>query len=127
MSVRASYLLAAAGAIACATAGAPSSAPRHDSNVITEQEIADAHASTAYDVIKRQRGNYLQSRGRSSINAATGEFPSVYLDGQVYGDINSLKNIPAQQIHQIRFYSAPEAVTKFGMQNSAGVIEVTTK
>src|SRR3954466_6511849 len=118
-------LLAAAATIGCASA--PAGGVQRDSSVITEQEIAESHASTAYDVISRARPTYLRSRGRSTINAGTSEFATVYLDGQVYGNIGTLKNIPAQQIHEIRYYSASDAVTKFGMQSGSGVIEIRTK
>lgn len=33
----------------------------------------------------------------------------------------------ASQVHEIHFYTGTEAVTKFGMQNGAGVIAVRTK
>ena len=127
MSMRSVYVLAAAMTVACASAGAPASGIERKSNVISEQEIAETHASNAYEVINRARPTYLRSRGRSTINAGTSEFATVYLDGQAYGNIGTLKNIPAQQIHEIRYYSASDAVTKFGMQSGSGVIEVRTK
>jgi hypothetical protein len=121
------YVLVAATTMACAAAGAPSSGIERNSNLITEQEVAETHATNAYEVITKARPTYLRSRGRSTINARTSEFASVYLDGQVYGDIGTLKNIPAQQIREIRYYSASDAVTKFGMQTGSGVIEIKTK
>jgi hypothetical protein len=127
MSVRFVYVLAAAMTVACASSGAPSSGIERKSNVISEQEIAETHASNAYEVINRARPTFLRSRGRSTISAGTSEFASVYLDGQAYGNIGTLKNIPAQQIREIRYYSASDAVTKFGMQSGSGVIEVRTK
>ena len=53
--------------------------------------------------------------------------PNVYVDGIPYGPLSSLNNIPAQQILSIRLYRAWEAQYKFGSDNPAGVIEVTTK
>jgi hypothetical protein len=51
----------------------------------------------------------------------------VYLDGQMYGDASTLKNISANVVESIRLYRAWEATTKFGARNVAGVIEVLSK
>lgn len=95
--------------------------------VITAQEIEDSQALTAYDAIVKLRGNFLSNRGKTTILGNSPSVPTVYLDGQVYGDASSLKNISAKHIASIRLYRAWEATTKFGASNMAGVIEVVTK
>jgi hypothetical protein len=50
----------------------------------------------------------------------------VYLDRQPFGDIESLKNIYVGNIRSIRYYSAADASTKFGLGNTSGAIEVVT-
>lgn len=51
----------------------------------------------------------------------------VYVDGQPFGGLSSLRSIAAPQIHEIRYYGMSDAVTKFGMQSGSGAIEIKTK
>jgi hypothetical protein len=97
-------------------------------SIITEDEIIKSHAANAYDAVSRLRGTtFLAVRGKNSLDPR--EPPPeihVYVDGQGYGGINSLRNIPASQVAMIRFYKGYEAEAKFGNGNVAGVIEVLT-
>lgn len=100
----------------------------YDPNLITEDEIVDSHASTAYDVIHKLRANFLSYRGKISIySPATVSMPTVYVDEQRYGDINILTTIPAEVIATIRLYRAWDATTRYGINNASGVIAITTR
>jgi hypothetical protein len=121
------YVLALGALAACASAGTGTTAASHNSNVITEAEISATHESNAYDVIRNARPLFLKSRGRSSINSSSGEYATVYLDGQQYGDLSTLRSIATPQIREIRYYSASDAMTRFGMQAGGGAIEILTK
>lgn len=100
----------------------------YDSNLITEDEIVDSHASNAYDVIHKLRANFLSNRGKISIySPATVSMPTVYVDEQRYGDINVLPSIPAEVIATIRLYRAWDATTRYGINNASGVISITTR
>jgi hypothetical protein len=119
-------VLVFAAALACASAGA-SSGVRRDSMVISADEIAASHETNAYDAVSRLRPLFLKSRGRTTINSGSTEYATVFVDGQAFGDLNTLKTVPSQQIKQIRYYNGPDAVTKFGMQYGSGVIAVETR
>lgn len=108
-------------------APAAPAAPTKADQVITEKEIVESQALTAYDAIVKLRGNFLTNRGKTSILGNSPTVPTVYLDGQMYGNISTLKNISARQIASIRLYRAWEATTKFGASNVGGVIDVITK
>jgi hypothetical protein len=95
--------------------------------VITEQDVEASRESNAYDVVQHLRPNFLRSRGRTTLNTNTSDFPSVFVDGQLYGDLSALRNIIAPIIKEIRYYNGPNAVTRFGMQYGSGVIAVTTR
>jgi hypothetical protein len=41
--------------------------------------------------------------------------------------LSSLRGLPAMHILEMRYYNGPEGATKFGLQNSGGVIEVKLK
>jgi hypothetical protein len=124
-------IVAAAAAFACASGGAggTSGGARRDSNVITADEIAASHETNAFDAISRLRPLFLRSHGRSTLSAGTNasDYATVFLDGQSYGDLSTLKNLVTPQIRQIRFYNGPDAVTKFGMQYGSGVIAIDTR
>ncbi len=120
-------LLIVAGTIGCASGGTPGGPPANP-QVITQQEIAEAGAGNAYEVIRRLRPNFLLSRGAVTLRNAqpSSLYPNVYVDGILYGDINSLRNIDAGQVGEVRMYQAGEAQLKFGLGNSTGVIAITT-
>ena len=127
MRIRYVYLIALAAVIGCASAGSGSSGSRRDSNLITAEDIAGIPATNAYEAVERLRPLFLRSRGKTSINTPNTQYPTVYVDGVRYGDIYSLRNILAPHVHDIRFYNGAEAGARFGLQNTAGVIEVKMK
>ncbi|NUQ19986.1 MAG: TonB-dependent receptor plug domain-containing protein [Gemmatimonadaceae bacterium] len=99
-----------------------------DTNLITEDEIVASRATTAFEAIRKLRGNFLSNRGVTTIYATNSSpFPTVYVDGQRYGDGNILLSIPAEVISTIRLYRAWEATTRYGMGNMGGVIAITTR
>jgi TonB-dependent Receptor Plug Domain len=127
--VRMLALFIVAGTIGCASGGGTPSGPRANREVITQQEIAQAGPGNAYDVIRRLRPNFLVSRGATTFGNAqvSSQYPNVFVDGMMYGDINSLRNIDAAQVGEVRMYPAGEAQTKFGLGNSSGVIAIATR
>jgi outer membrane cobalamin receptor len=98
-----------------------------DRNVITAAEIEAADANTAYDVIVKLHANYLSSRGPNSILLKENKEPTVYLDQVEFGSISSLRAIPASNIAEIRFFSGWDAMTKYGSDHVAGVIQIYTR
>ncbi|HEX9220220.1 MAG TPA: hypothetical protein VF858_07015, partial [Gemmatimonadaceae bacterium] len=99
-----------------------------DNQLITEEEIEASRAPTAYDVIQKLRANFLSYRGETSFDKRKSQpYPTVYVDGQEFGPLSSLRTIPASQVATIRLYRSWEATTKFGTGNMGGVIAVTTR
>lgn len=99
-----------------------------NSQLITEDEIDASRAPTAYEVIQKLRANFLSYRGETSLNRTNSQpYPAVYVDGQEFGPIGTLRTIPASQISTIRLYRSWEATTKFGSGHMSGVIEITTR
>ena len=126
ISARWSVAVAAVLLVACTP---PKSGPGMVSNsqLITEDEIDASRASNALEVIQKLRGNFLTYRGETSLKAKSTPYPTVYLDGQEFGPISSLKTIPASQITSIRLFRSWEATTKYGTGNMGGVIAVFTR
>ena len=102
-------------------------APAPDRNVITLEQIESSHARTAYDIVVTFRSNFLNSRGKNSILLKTPSQPTVYLDEVEYGTVNSLRSIPATHVAEIRFIEGWDAMTKYGSDHAAGIIQVTTR
>jgi outer membrane cobalamin receptor len=114
--------------LALACAPARTTRVSADSQLITEDEVEASRAMTAYEVIQKLRANFLTYRGETSFDRSKSQpYPTVYIDGQEYGQISSLRNIPASQVATIRLYRSWEATTQFGTGNMGGVIAVTTR
>jgi hypothetical protein len=95
---------------------------------IGEDDIEAMRAVTAYDVVSRVHGEYLHSRGRQSLDSRVPDIPAhVFVDDTYYGDINTLRSIPASQLSEVRFYQAYEAQYKFGSGHMGGVVQLITK
>ncbi len=129
MSIKHLSLIAVAAILGCAPASGTSSTPREvtlarKSFLITADEIAEAHADagTAYDAIARLRPNWLVRHGIAGQGNA---YAVVFVDGQQYGDLNTLRNIPAYQVGDVRYYDVTQAGATYGIKgDTGGVIEV---
>ena len=104
----------------------PATARGSDRKLITEEEILSTNATTAYDVIARLRAEYLRNRGPTSLLLPNRAEPVVFLNEQLYGSLDVLKQVRSSDLKEIRFYDGPDAVTKFGSQYSGGVIQLVT-
>jgi hypothetical protein len=128
--VRARFTLALLSGFVLACAPKPRLGPGEVSNsqLITEEEIDASRTQTAYDAIQKLRANFLSYRGETSFDRNQSQpYPTVFLDGQEFGPISSLRSIPASQISTIRLYRSWEASTKFGTGHMGGVIAITTR
>ena len=130
--VRHPFLIAVAAVLACAPAGGTPSTqgiptvPR-TGNLLTAEEIAAANAdnATAYEAVARLRPNWLVARG---VATSGPEFPVVFVDGQQFGAPESLRNIQAYHVADIRYHDITQAGARFGIKGgTGGVIEVRSK
>src|ERR1700687_1213271 len=101
---------------------------RTDPQLITENEVVASHATTAYELIRSLRPNFLTYRGETSFARRTSRpHPTVYVDDQAFGQVSILNSIPRSDVSSVRLYRASEAMTKFGTGNAGGVIAITTR
>ncbi|MDQ2889165.1 MAG: hypothetical protein M3R65_01250 [Gemmatimonadota bacterium] len=97
-------------------------------SLLTEDEIDAAHVFNAYEAVYKLRQEFLVSRGKLTLDPTVPPaLPNVYVDHQFYGDVTTLKGIPAGNVESIAFMSSSESQYKYGRGNAAGVIDVTTK
>jgi len=135
MSVRHLYVGAVAAIMGCASASNTSnmqdlSGKPRTSTILTAEEIGAAHAdnATAYDALARLRPNWLAAHGGMSSDPNVSPFATVFLDGQLYGEISSLRNIPAYYVGEAHYHDVTQAGARFGVQGgTGGVIEIKTR
>jgi hypothetical protein len=134
MSVKLLHLIAVAAMVGCATApsrAGPTSVTSK-ANFLGAEEIANAYADarSAWDAIARLRPNWLAARGVTSLvdGGAGTDYAVIFVDGQRYGDLNSLKMIQAYQVGSAQYYDVTQAGATFGIRGGAsGVIEIRMK
>ena len=104
-------------------------APGGDPMVIDEDQIALLRVSSAYDIVEQTHSDFFHSRGRESANPLVPAIPvHVFVDDTYYSnDVNSLREIDANVVAEIRFYQSYDAEYKFGSGHIGGVIQVITK
>jgi len=130
MSIRYLYLIGVAAILGCAsggTSGTTGTAAPRKGNLLTAAEIAAANAdnATAYEAVARLRPNWLVARG---VATSGPEFPVVFVDGQQFGAPESLRNIQAYHVADIRYHDITQAGARFGIKGgTGGVIEVRSK
>jgi hypothetical protein len=136
MSLKYLYLVAVVAALGCASNGltsgsSPNGAPQKSANYLPFDEIANAHAdvNTVYDAVARLRPNWLGAHGvTSSSSNTTTEYATVFVDGVLYGDLNTLRSLQAYHVADIRYYDITQSGAKYGIRGgSSGVIDVRTK
>ena len=115
---------AIAAITACASQRAPDTGatPSSALGVMTESEIAESQASTAYDAIARKHPLFLLSK----VDLAPTAEREVYLNGIRLGGVNELRSIPAREVKEIRFVRAIDGAA-FGVGRSGGAILVVSK
>jgi len=120
-------LLSTAG---CASSGDGNrDRPTAARDAITLEMIDDIAASVqdAYSVVDRLRPQWLRSRGSMSIRNPQPVYPVVYVDGQRFGELDSLRTLGVQSLSSLQFISAPQATTRYGTGHAGGAILVVTR
>jgi hypothetical protein len=127
MRTRLDWPLALAGLALCAACATRREKPpprRLDRSVITREQMLDGHYASVYDAVAALRSNWLRPHGPDSF-----VLPSVvwvYIDGARVGGVDALQSIQPRLINTVRFYDGPSATSRWGVDNGAGVIHVST-
>lgn len=111
--------------VGAACAGGGRTAATASGNFLTRADLDAAGSVTAYEAVQRLRPNFLHTRGPTSlVNASARTRPVVFVDNSEYGEIESLRAFPVSRVEEIRYFSGPEATTKFGSAYGAGVVQL---
>ncbi len=125
MAARSSLVLALALAAGCFHPAR--NAPEPNQNVITEVEIRATQAASIYDVIAELRPEYLRDRGVVSVLVGARDVATVFLNSEPYGSIASMRDLAAADFSEVRYFSGPDAVIKFGRSYGSGVIQLISR
>ena len=124
---RRTFLTALGAALAaCAGNAARGTTAAGTMEVLRADEIARSGATDAYQAIRTLRPAFLQTRGRTSMVRAENAEPAIYVDDRPFGSVATLRDIPAREIVDIRYFGPAQAQMRWGAGNSAGAILVRT-
>jgi hypothetical protein len=124
-------------------AHAPAPRVRRNPNVITAAELEGQVATDAYELVRRLRPQWLRVRPSGTnedaartpaysavVSApprselATASVLHVVVDGAQAGEIGELRRIDVANLRELRYVPSADAITRWGRDYSAGVIEV---
>jgi hypothetical protein len=107
-----------------ASTGATTSESR---NLLTATQLATAGDINLYDAVNSLRPVFLRARPAPGTKLGT-VVPTVYLDGlELREGLEALKSLHARNVQEVRFLEAQQANSRFGTQNNAGALLVTSK
>ena len=118
-------------ALGCGSARPASStaSPFGNRDLITYEEINAQNRPgwSAWDLIAQMRPHFLRSRGATSLQDPTPVRAVVYLDGVLYGRLESLRSLNIEDIREIQFITSGDATTRFGTDHLGGAILIRTR
>lgn len=119
-------LLLLVGLAGCASSGGARGASSGDSDVLTEEEMADWATQDLYSVVQRLRPRWLQARAPATVQGR--QSITIFLDGiRQNGDPDILRNLRTSEIQEVRYMNARDATTRFGTDMTGGALLVVTK
>ena len=111
---------------ACATPGGKASGTdSRDRTTLTTENLKPHVKRNLYEVITMERPQWLVKRGVAGLNADDPDDIVVYRDGQKMGGPEHLRDVTADLVASVKFLSAPEAQTRYGMNHQYGAIVIT--
>ena len=120
-------LLAVAPACASsATNAGSSSAPRRDPNVISQAELQDpvVAGGDAMTAIRQLRPAFFRTRGPQSLHNTTAGLVQISQDYGPLHPVEQLSTIEVRSLKEIRYLSAVEAQSRFGITANGGPVIV---
>lgn len=131
MTVKGRGWLAIGATLAVVAGGCASSsrsATATQRNLVTAQELAVAGDVDLYEALSRVRPTFLRSRIGGGTTGVQAPELTVYFDGmRMEEGIEHLRSLAARNIQEVRFLEPQQANARFGGNNSAGALVITTK
>ncbi len=96
-------------------------------SAITAAEISGSGASTAYDVVKNLRSEWLLRRLPHAWDTKEEADIRVYLDARLLGGLDALSTVAAQDVQAMYRFDASQATTRWGAGHEEGAILIVTR
>jgi hypothetical protein len=122
-----SLVLTLAACAAAGTQGSGGAGTGGGRNVLSQTQLAGTSSDNLFDAINRLRPEWLTTRGPTSVTDATPTEVSVYMNGNMLGRADYLKQLRIADVTEVRYWDAGQASARFGMGHPRGVIELTRK
>jgi hypothetical protein len=116
-------LIVVLSCVACA-GRQKSSRTNTNQNVLTGEQLIEAHFQNPRDALEALRPNWLKPRGPDSVN--TPSEVVVYFDNIRLGGVETLRTIDLHNVRYIQHFDGLAATARYGVGHSAGVILVAT-
>lgn len=110
-----------AGLGACASGGSADS----DRYVITSEQIMEQPNMTAYQLARRLKPFWFQTRGLDNMSGAQALL--VVVDGAIRGSVEVLQGYQSHDLEEIRYLNRREATMRFGDRGGGGAILLNTR
>ena len=111
----------------CSSKATPMAGSRAEANLLTQQQLVSSNADNLYDALEKLRPEWLRSRGPVSMTNAEPSRASIFMNGQLMGKPDFLRDVNIIDITEVRYWPAGPAAAKFGMGHPRGVIEITRR
>lgn len=111
--------------LGCAKGQAATPSPSYEREVITAEEIATAQQTTALELVRYLRPQWLRSRGQDSFRSNPQVV--VYVNNTRTQGIDHLNRVRPGEIREIRFLDGITASQRFGLGHGSGAILVTLR
>ena len=135
------HMFVSLAALAFASAAGAQNPGKKNSDVILREELQGAQGSNAYELVQSLRPQWLRERGHETIRTQQVERPNgrgrievattsaepallVYINDSRFGDVDSLRDIPATGLGSLEFISPTKATLRWGSGHTKGVIVV---
>ncbi len=93
-------------------------------DVLSWEQLRDTRAQNLYEALRRLRPYWIRVRGpgrRIEVEV------HVYVESQSVGGVDALRTINLEDVGEVRYFSGPEATTRFGTNNEGGAIVITLR
>ena len=117
----------AATSLLAGCAAATTTSTRGSGTQLTQTQLAAANADNLYDAIIKLHPEWLSSRGATSVTDSSPTGVDIYMDGQLVGKADYMRDVRLLDVGSVRYWDAGQASARFGMGHPRGVIEITRK
>lgn len=91
---------------------------------ITRAEMEASGVSDPYEAVRLLRPSWLRLRVRTGTHGSRDGLPTLYSHNLRFGSVYGLRDFRMEGIKEIRYISAVDATTRWGIGHTGGVIEV---